>query len=119
MNIQLLYNINAPHLKWIVWKRNIGKKHFGKMCSFSDQLLEDMQHGEKSNERAKDYINALSYDNHQNDGNNEIYWYGNSRILKTDTFRNFTFNEYIALSEILRKSKMRYNKKKDQFIKIE
>jgi hypothetical protein len=119
MNIQLLYSIDDPDSKWIVWKRNIGKKYFGKMCTFSDLLLEDMLHGKKSNEKVKGYIDTLSYDSHQNDGDNERFWHGNSKILASDTFRNFTFNEYIALSEILRKSKMRYNKKKDQFIKIE
>lgn len=100
-------------------KEILEKKYFGKICTFSDPLLEDMLHGERSNEKVKVYIDTLSYDIHQNDGDDEIRWYGNSIILKSDAFRNFTFKEYITLSEILRKSKMRYNKKKDQFIKIE
>lgn len=114
MNIQLIFDIQKPSTKWLIWKRNIGKKSFGRMVPANKFSLNDILQ-EKGNNRCDSYIAALSYDSHKEDGDCEMNWRVRSRILSTDTYRNLTIEEYNTLSQILLKANARYNKKKDEF----
>ena len=116
MNIQLVYNEERPEHKWIVWKRNVGKKYFGRIKDFSSDSIARMLEI-CIDKVSQDYIEKLSYDCRVMDGDSEAKWKGASSILKSDRYRKFTVKEYNALSEILLRANMRYNKKKDEFIK--
>lgn len=122
MNLQVVYNKEAPTNKWIVWKRNIGEKYFYCMESFSDNTLKALI-GTKPNDRVDRgefydtpivYVNTLKNDqSHAKEKGNP------STILPTDTYRNMTIFEYICLGFILKKGNVKYNKKKDEFINVE
>jgi hypothetical protein len=114
MNIQLIFDAQEPSSKWLIWKRNIGKKFFGRMITVNKFSLNTILQA-KGNNSCKSYIAGLSYDSHKEDGDNEINWRGRSCKLSTDTYRNLTIEEYNTLSQILLKANARYNKKKDEF----
>lgn len=122
MNLQVVYNKESPTNKWIVWKRNIGEKHFYCMERFSDKTLKALI-GTKPNNRVAtvsfydtpiDYVNTL-----KNDQSKVKKLHLSSAILTTDTYRNMTIFEYICLGFILKKGNVKYNKKKDEFINVE
>ena len=119
MNLQVVYNKEAPTNKWIVWKRNIGEKYFYCMESFSDRTLKALIET-KPNDRVdtKSFYNTpIAYVNTlKNDQSKDKKAHLASTILLTDTYRNMTIFEYICLGFILKKGNVKYNKKKDEFI---
>jgi hypothetical protein len=112
MNIKLIYNSEAPNTKWLVWGKNIGEIFFGSLMGFTFPFAR------LNKNSIIGAINQLSYDCIKLDGNVEEKWKPRSRKLPTDTLRNFTVEEYLLLSRMLKIANMRYNKKKDEFIKV-
>ena len=126
MNLQVVLNKEAPTNKWIVWKRNIGEKHFHCMESFSDNTLKALI-GTKPNDRVDRHNGAELFNNTpiayvntlKNDQSHAKPKANPSAILTTDAYRNMTIFEYICLGFILKKGNVKYNKKKDEFINVE
>ena len=119
MKLKLLYDRDRPKVKrWVIWERNIGHFFLGKTVWFKE--IEDTINGPLHyfSLTAKEVVEKLMYDNHVKDGDIERFWKGNSSKLSTDTYRKFTPQEYNAISTLLKMANMRYNKKKDQFVKI-
>lgn len=120
MNLQVVYNKETPTNKWIVWKRNIGEKHFYCMESFSDRTLKALI-GTKPNDkvnRSEFYNTPIAYVNTLKNDQSKVKGIP-SAIVPTDTYRNMTIFEYICLGFILKKGNVKYNKKKDEFINVE
>lgn len=115
MNIKLIYNSEAPNTKWLVWGKNIGKIFFGSLMGFTS--FEILPFGRINKNSIISAINQLSYDCIELDGNVEEKWKPRSRKLPSDTLRNFTVEEYLLLSMMLKTANVKYNKKKDQFIR--
>jgi hypothetical protein len=122
MNLQVVYNKEAPTNKWIVWKRNIGEKYFYCMECFSDRTLKALI-GTKPNDKVNGpefYNTPIAYVNTLKNDQSKVKDKGNaSTIVPTDTYRNMTIFEYICLGFILKKGNVKYNKKKDEFINVE
>ena len=116
MNIQLIQHKNDKDVKWLVWKRNIGRTYFSHMMPFNEEIvwkyLSDISAGRKYGENL---ISNLSIDDSKLKEKDRLR---SSLILPTDIYRNFTMEEYTLLSIVLLSYGYRYNKKKDEFIKI-
>ena len=120
MNIQLVQDKYRPSRKWLVWKRNITDKEFVRMIDFkSDDIwneINTINFHKSHNQPSYNKIDLLSNEVDKSDiGSIRIF---GSPICKSDLFRNFTMEEYTLLSIYLLTNGYRYNKKKDEFIKI-
>lgn len=104
LQIQLIQDKVDKISKWIVWKRNIGKKYFSGITKFSYNLDELSSEG----------IEKLTTDSSHLQ---ETEWPELSPILPSDLLRPFTIKEYIILGQYLKKYGYTYNKKKDIFVK--
>jgi hypothetical protein len=103
----VIYYNAIPSEKWIIRKSNIGMNHMTGLANFRDDIT--------GISRDKEWVNRL---NKKANKNEEEHWIPKSRILETDRFRNLNIEEYMMLSNILKKFRYKYNKKKDEFIKI-
>lgn len=119
MKLKIIYDRERPKEKrWVIWERNIGQFFLGKTVWFKEienAINEPLHYFSLP---IKVVVEKLMYDNHAKDGDTERFWNGNSSKLSTDTYRNLTMQEYNAISTLLKMVNMRYNKKKDQFVKI-
>lgn len=106
----LLYKSN----KWLVLKKNIGKRYIGGCIGFS----ETHQKALLRNARDKFFgFTNLFADMKKEYGEDETKWVNVSAIRpKLDVLRNFTVQEYQTLGEILRRNNFVFNKKKEQLI---
>lgn len=116
-NIQLIQDAIDEEDKWIVWKRNIGEKYFANIILFKDNVIKkwlDFQHVESW------LLNSFKLFTEEESKKHglEKDWHSKSAIRKEDVFRKFTPYEYINLSLVLTKMGYKYNKKKDEFIKL-
>ena len=107
MELTVIYYNAIPSEKWIARKSNIGMNYMTGLADFRDDITKIS--------RDKAWVNGL---NRKVDKNEEEHWILKSRILKTDRFRNLNIKEYIMLSNILKIFGYKYNKKKDEFIKV-
>ncbi len=112
LNIKIVQDISWERAKWIVWEKNIGKKYFTNLVSFSEGTvlwaLSNKTHAEGLIRRIKEEENTQI----------EEDWRNKSRIRKNDLVREFTIQEYMNLSRILKKADYKYNKRKISFIKL-
>jgi len=104
LQIQLIQDKFSKMRKWIVWKRNIGKKYFSGITKFSYNL----------DELSPNDIEILATDSSHLQEMDRPYL---STISLTDLPRPFTIKEYIILGQYLKKYGYTYNKKKDIFVK--
>jgi hypothetical protein len=115
MKLKLLYNRNSPKSRWVIWERNIGKSYLGGVIGLI--TAENIIQGKDTIGTAKDEVERISHDSHAEYGDMEHLWNFNSAKQSTDTYRKFTPQEYITISTLLKIANMRYNKKKDEFVK--
>jgi hypothetical protein len=115
MKLKLLYNRNSPKSRWVIWERNIGKSYLGGVIGLI--TAERITNGKDTITSPKIEVEHISHDNHAEDGDMEHLWKFYSRKQLTDTYRKFTPQEYITISTLLKMANMRYNKKKDEFVK--
>lgn len=113
MELTVVYDNECPCQKWIMRKCNIGQKYLCGIVDFRDEVM-------KRNLKQADYsmqpwVIALEKDQRNVDERKRM---GNSRIIPSDTFRQLNLSEYIMLSSLLKKAKFKYNKKKDEFIRL-
>ena len=101
MKLKIIYSTNDSTAKWIIREKNIqGKKLIG-ITNFSDIRINTVF---SIHDRVwlKYFIDGV----------------GNSHLISSDRFRNLTIEEYNTFSMILKIFGYKYNKKKDEFIKI-
>lgn len=107
MELTVIYYNAIPSDKWIIRKSNIGMEHMTGLANFRDDITNICSD--------KEWVDML---NKKADKNEEEHWIPKARILETDRFRNLNIEEYIMLSNILKIFGYKYNKKKDEFIKV-
>lgn len=112
-NIQLIQSAYCEHTKWILWKKNLGKKYLSHLIDFSETTLD--YHFNKSDGKMRSAILHLIQDESHLQEHTRI---GRSEIRQSDLFRKFNLNEYRQLSKFLIHYGYKYNKKKDEFIKV-
>ena len=116
MNIQLVQHKDNKDAKWLVWKRNIGRSYFSHVMPFNEEVVwKYLSNISAERKFGENLISNLSIDDSKLKERDRLR---RSSILPTDTYRNFTMEEYTLLSIVLLSYGYRYNKKKDEFIKI-
>jgi hypothetical protein len=112
MEFITIYCNEDPQRKWFVRKNNIGKRFMSAIIE--SNFMERYKHAFKE-EEAKQYVRKLlKYKADKQE--DETAWRYFTRKLSTDSFRNFTVQDYIEFSSLLKRIGMKYNKKKDTFI---
>jgi hypothetical protein len=104
MELTIVYDRINPTEKWIMKKSNIGKKYLCGIVNFKDDF----------NEATQFWLTHLTAKADKT--RKETEWTNTSSKLPTDTFRELNMQEYIKLSNMLKKVGAKYNKKKDEFI---
>lgn len=104
MKLKIIYSSQDPNEKWIIRENHIKGKSLRGIICFTDSWMENAIKG-------SDAVTSKEIDN-------LIVGRGKSYIISTDRFRNPTIEEYNMFSTIMKKCGYKYNKKKDEFIKI-
>ena len=105
MKLTIVYDRTYPTSKWIMKKSNVGKKYLCGIVDFKDDF----------NGATQFWLERLAAKVDKT--KKETEWLNTSIKLSTDTFRELNIQEYIKLSNMLKKVGAKYNKKKDEFIK--
>jgi len=114
MNIKLFYSRNEPNNKWIAWGKNFIGDDIYNIIIFRDGYVRDQIKLYKQNSFTKRCL-----DENMNYFASETRNYSLlTKKLATDVYRNLTINEYFNLERLLKLTKLRYNKKKDEFFKV-
>jgi len=106
MEFTIVYNRLNPIEKWIMKKSNIGKKCLCGIVNFKDDF----------NGVNNFWLERLVWKADKT--KKETEWANTSIKLTTDAYRELNIHEYIKLSNIFKKVGVKYNKKKDKFIKL-
>ena len=104
MKLKIIYSSQDPNEKWIIRENHIQGKSLRGIICFTDSWTENAI--KESNAVISKAIDNL------------IVGRGKSGVISTDRFRNPTIEEYSMFSKIMKTYGYKYNKKKDEFIKV-
>lgn len=104
MELTIVYDRIRPTEKWMMKKSNIGENYLCGIVNFKDDF----------NGVTKIWLEQLAIKADKTKKEEE--WGRTSIKLPTDTFRELNIQEYMKLSNMLKKVGAKYNKKKNEFI---